>query len=101
MQGHALQTVEEGAEKVAEKTGALQKRAGNLAHAVKPVNRSLFCRKERKRLRHRDPAGLSSRAGHDRFFSQWKRMERSRKKGVRPVAFLINSSVSAADHGLG
>ncbi len=87
MRGQALQTVEEGAEKVAEKTEALQKRAVNLAHAAKPVNRSLFFREERKRLRRRNPAGLSPRAGYDRFFFQWKRMKRLRKKGVRPGGF--------------
>lgn len=75
MQDQGLHAGEGGAEKVAEKTGALQKGAGNLAHAGKPVNWSLFFHQRRKRLRNPDPVCSSAKDDRGGFFSElrgWK-----------------------------
>lgn len=91
MQDQGLQTGEGRAEKVAEKTGALQKGAGNLAHAGKRVNRSLFFRRRRKRLRNRDLQGSSRMAVRGAFFSELRGWKISLEKECIPLAFLIKA----------
>jgi hypothetical protein len=97
MQDQGLQTGEGGAEKVAEKTGALQKGAGNLAHAGKPVNRSLFFQRRRKRLRNRDLQGSSLTVVNSSFFLGFAMMEIQMKKEVHPSDFSDKSSLPTAN----
>lgn len=97
MQDQGLHAGEGGTEKVAEKTGALQKGAGNLAHAGKPVNRSLFFQQGRKRLRNRDLQGSSRMAVISPFFLGFAMMEIQMKKGVHPFGFSDKSSLPTAN----
>lgn len=97
MQDQGLHAGEGGAEKVAEKTGALQKGAGNLAHAGKRVNRSLFFRRRRNRLRIRDLQGPSPMSVRGSFFLGFEMMEIQLKKGVHPFGFSDKSSLPTAN----
>jgi hypothetical protein len=97
MQDQGLHAGEGGAEKVTEKTGALQKGAGNLAHAGKPVNRSLFFRQRRKRLRIRDLQGSSRMTVPGEFFLGFAMMEIQMKKEVHHSGFSDKSSLPTAN----